>query len=95
MQCKDIPDTPILQFLASFPVAMTDGLYGGPWEAPWATLHSDFPNSVRNAMPCGVPDKLALAKMRSLIRRGLVQGCYCGCRGDFELTKKGREWLGR
>lgn len=40
-------------------------------------------------MPSDIPDKLALAKMRMLIRKGLVDGCGCGCRGDFELTGKG------
>jgi hypothetical protein len=77
MQCKDIPDEPILQFLA------------GPyeeWPVPgWATwFGDDFPNSVTHAMP-GAPRKLALAKMASMIRRGLVDGCACGCRGDFRL----------
>lgn len=28
--------------------------------------------------------------MASLIRRGLVDGCGCGCRGDFMITDKGR-----
>ena len=35
------------------------------------------------------PVKLVLAKLRSLIRRGLITGCACGCRGDFEITDKG------
>lgn len=30
-----------------------------------------------------MPPKLVLAKARKLIRRGLVTGCACGCRGDF------------
>jgi len=33
-----------------------------------------------------VDRKLLLAKMSKLIRRGLVDGCACGCRGDFTLT---------
>lgn len=78
MQCKDIPDEPIMTFLA--------GPYDG-WAAPgWATWYPGFPNSVQNAMPEGVPEKLALAKMRNLIGRGKVFGCGCGCRGDFSLT---------
>ena len=28
-----------------------------------------------------------------LVRRGLVTGCGCGCRGDFEITAKGIQWL--
>ena len=89
MQCKDIPDEPVLRFLA------------GPfkdWPAPgWGTwFWSDDckpANSVLNAMPAGTPEKLALAKMRRLIARGLVDGCGCGCRGDFEITPKGMAWL--
>lgn len=85
MQCKDIPDQPILRFL------------NGPWEdwpAPgWATWFSGYANSVQNAMPAEVPDKLALAKMNDLVKRGLVRGCGCGCRGDFEITDKGRAIL--
>ncbi len=38
-------------------------------------------------------EKLILAKMKQLIKRGLVDGCACGCRGDFEITPKGEEWL--
>jgi hypothetical protein len=42
-----------------------------------------------DAMPDGVPSKLALAKMRKMILRGVVGGCGCGCRGDFVITEKG------
>lgn len=40
-------------------------------------------------------DKLpqVIAKLASLVRRGLMDGCTCGCRGDFFLTTKGRERL--
>jgi hypothetical protein len=30
-----------------------------------------------------VPLKVALAKARKLIRRRLLAGCACGCRGDW------------
>lgn len=40
-----------------------------------------------------VPPKVVHAKLRRLIRRGLVDGCYCGCRGDFSLTVNGRQAL--
>lgn len=29
------------------------------------------------------PRKVLLAKLRSMIKRGLINGCACGCRGDF------------
>ncbi len=85
MQCKDIPDIPILEFLS--------GPFNG-WAAPgwgtwfWTDDHKP-PNSVVRAMPSGATQKLALEKIKSLIKRKLVTGC--GCRGDFELTDLG--WL--
>jgi len=81
MQCKDISGLPILRFLASL---------NGKW-ANWAG--NEYPNSVTHAMPTDAPKKLAHAKMNTLIRRGLVDGCSCGCRGDYVLTEKGKELL--
>lgn len=83
MKCKDIPDKPILEFL---------------WKhrgrsATWSGYGISMPN-VADAMPIGTPPKLPLAKMRMLIRRGLVDGCPCGCRGDFVITAKGAIELG-
>jgi hypothetical protein len=37
--------------------------------------------------------KLMLAKARGLIDRKLLDGCPCGCRGDFELTTAGTAFL--
>lgn len=37
----------------------------------------------------GVPWKVVLAKFRRVKGRGLVDGCDCGCRGDWYLTDKG------
>ena len=39
-------------------------------------------------------EKIWLAKMKSMIRRGLSGGCDCGCRGDYEITDKGLELIG-
>src|SRR5260221_371501 len=72
--CKDIPDQPVLDFIAA---------QGGKW-CTWNGDGSVMPN-VAVAMPEGVPAKVVLAKMRRLIKRGLVEGCICGCRGDFHL----------
>lgn len=30
-----------------------------------------------------VPEKVLLAKLRSMVKRGCIRGCACGCRGDF------------
>lgn len=76
VQCKDIADLDILQFLKD--------CKGFP-----CNWYEDSKNSVRLAMPPNTPTRLILAKMKSLIRRGLVDGCSCGCRGDFRITAKG------
>lgn len=77
MKTSDIPERPILELLAK---------HQGEW-CTWGNGYS-MP-TVSSAMPPGLPDKLQLSKMRNLIKRGLVAGCDCGCRGDFEITNKG------
>ena len=52
-------------------------------------------NSVKHAFPDNVPEKLILAKMKKLINRGVVDGCCCGCRGDFTITDKGISEMNR
>lgn len=42
----------------------------------------------------GVPVKVIRAKMRRLIKRGFVDGCGCGCRGDFYVTTLGAQRFG-
>lgn len=88
MQCKDIPDRPVLEFLRDLPdwPDMPGLKRTGTWF--WSDDYKPE-NSVLHAMPPETPEKLALAKMRMLERRGLIDGCTCGCRGDFELTSKG------
>jgi len=80
MQCKDIPDRPILEMLAKNPEQWHNWYFG-----------NDF--DVGKAMPVGTPEKLVLSKMQMMIRRGVVDGCPCGCRGDFVITEKGMNEL--
>lgn len=35
---------------------------------------------------CPVPAKVVMAKLRKLVRSGKVEGCACGCRGDFYVA---------
>lgn len=90
LQCKDIPDAPILEFLGALPP------YEDGTPCTWGTFYDaedgmPFHNSVSKVMPPGIPEKLMKAKIAMLMRRGLVDACLCGCRGDIELTDKG--WL--
>lgn len=86
MKCADIPDKPILRF-------MLQNERGHNMWANWC-FGNDF--DVRHAMPGGfnLPPNLVLAKMRQMIRRGVIDGCSCGCRGDFEITSKGMAEIG-
>lgn len=81
LQCKDIDDVPILEFLN---YRRIKGL-------GWACWYEGYDNSV--PFPESVSSKLKIAKMASLIRRRMVTGCPCGCRGDYEITGKGIEYL--
>lgn len=83
MKCGDIDTNTVLKFVK------IHGGIGCHWfEAEYVNMG---PRSVRNCMPSETPDKLVHAKMRKLISKGLIDGCPCGCRGDFELTEKGLE----
>lgn len=80
MKCKDIPDKPILEFLSRNP-------------KQWHNWYFKDQFDVSQVMPDGIPEKIILAKMRMMIRRGVVDGCDCGCRGDFTITNKGLKEL--
>lgn len=50
-------------------------------------IQADFPD---------FPHKVVRAKLHALLRRRLIVGCCCGCRGDFGLTERGdRVWAAR
>jgi hypothetical protein len=88
LQCKHIQNVPILQMLGRVVAFRGDG----PPERVLIYL-SKFGKCILDAMPAGVPEKLALAKLKRLIRRKLIEGCVCGCPGDFELTDEGNNLL--
>lgn len=99
LQCKDIPDRPVMEFLAR--LERQEILL--QWEEAEGKIKSFYPkdgssysgfaNYVGHGMPAGTPEKLAIAKMGMLIRKGVADGCCCGCRGEFRLTDKGRALL--
>lgn len=90
IQAKDIPTMPILLYLDAR--KGPDGVWCSCYDP--AELDSAKGRSVYEVVPPGTPVKVVAAKMRSLIRRGLVHGCGCGsCRGDFVITDKGVEMI--
>lgn len=65
----------------------------GNWTPAWAMV--DDIQAVLAGIPLtkcrypdefpGVPRKVVLAKAKRLILRGVLGGCFCGCRGDIEI----------
>jgi hypothetical protein len=45
--------------------------------------HPEWVNGQRGEL--SIPEKVVLAKAKRMIKRGLILGCACGCRGDFEF----------
>lgn len=42
----------------------------------------------------GVPAKVARAKLRRMVLRGHLSGCWCSCSGQVYVTRAGSEALG-
>lgn len=90
IQAKHISDLKMLQVVRDNQVRM-QGL-GGYWsEIPTCEVWT-FTNDLCHSFP-DVPTKVVRAKLASLVKRGLLIGCTCGCRGDFHPTQKGIELL--
>jgi hypothetical protein len=78
MQCKDIEDRPLLEFIAVEEYEKGYGVNEWDFEPPYSDL----------------PKKLLRAKMGQLLKRDLIDGCNCGCRGDYTMQDKGWQYLG-
>ncbi len=79
LQAKHLDTKKIIEFVADRLIR----------EDCWTTFYELEP-----AFP-DIPRKLFLAKMRGLIGKGLLDGCGCGCRGDFEMTSAGWRFIRR
>ena len=73
MQTKDIPDEPVVDFIIK---------NGRNKRYTWFEGQE---NDLGKSMPEGISRKLVLSKLRSMVRRKILDGCTCGCRGDFTL----------
>ena len=82
MKCKNISTRAILLFLAKNPGKWHNWYFGNDLDVRHAILDG-----------FNLPDNLVLAKMRILLKHGLIEGCPCGRRGDFEITEKGLKEL--
>jgi hypothetical protein len=83
MAVDNIPNKPILEFL--YQRFLDDKI--------WCTWFQGYENSIDQAMPVWVDEDMIQAKMSELIKKGFVSGCDCGCRGDYEITSAGMDYL--
>lgn len=86
MKAADISDGVMLRVIASPNASHRAGRLSSDAPNWWMRWDLDKQFSA-------FPSKVVLAKCRQLMKRGLINGCDCGCRGDFEITDKGREYL--
>lgn len=94
MKASDIPDIVMLKAVKSVALrklkegeqfAYSDGSYNGnPWVMVW-DAHPEV-----NRLMGEVPFKVFMAKFKALYKRKLLDGCDCGCRGDMQITLKGK-----
>lgn len=91
IQAKHLDDVLMLQTIFALSLGLLERKYFDSgyemsptaWVFTW-DLEKHFP---------AVPYKILMAKLNKLIKRRLIEGCGCGCRGDFYLTPAGRELL--
>lgn len=98
LQLKHVPTEAILNYLADRQGTWTSLWMGafpkGEYTSP-LNGQKQIVSDVYWSMPEGTPETLARKKMALLYKKGLVGGCPCGCRGDFEITDKGLALIGR
>jgi hypothetical protein len=70
MQAKDIPDEAIYSAIESIIKRRNSSIGASRWDIGEAI---------------GAPEKVLLAKLDKMVRRNKLNGCACGCRGDFSV----------
>ena len=81
MKAADIPDELFLRGVRELrQVPLVHGHEDYGWVMRW-----DLDTWLADQLGVDMPWKVTLAKARKLIKRGLLDGCACGCRGDFVI----------
>lgn len=80
-QAKHIPDDAIVDLVRSQGAKSSISWPLKPGQRRWVMR-----GEIEAALP-DVPPKVVLAKIRSLLKRKLLGGCGCGCRGDLVLPE--------
>lgn len=87
-QAKDISDERILNILRAGKVRrVMIRQPNGTWEPGVVSEPARLSlTEVEEQLP-GYPPKVVCAKLSALIRRGVIDGCACGCSGQFTVKR--------
>lgn len=83
-QAKDVPEDVILRVLRELP---------DRWHTQWLCHSATCDGAACWSLPCRAPElavfpeKVLRAKLSAMMRRKLVDGCDCGCRGDWHIPE--------
>lgn len=74
-QAKDVPEDVILRVLNEEP---------GRWHTHRRSMFMASLPEISSEL-AAFPEKVLLAKLRGMLKRGVIDGCGCGCRGDWRV----------
>lgn len=75
---KDVPEDEVLRVLRLNP---------GKWHVRWHGYGYMPSLTDASEVLASFPERVLLAKLDRMIKRGLIHGCACGCRGDFYVEE--------
>ena len=81
VKASDIPDASVLKALETAQLIQQHN------SDYWAqTPIGDVPANLWDIQQAlgDFPSKVVLAKLKSMVKRHVLEGCTCGCRGDFK-----------
>ncbi len=58
------------------------------------SMRRDVQEELEKMMKRRLPEKVVIAKFKRLEGRKMVDGCSCGCRGDWQLKQAGLDIVG-
>lgn len=73
IQAKHVDEAKVIDYVGRYCHENPD-MCGAIW---WTMREELFPD---------VPERVLLSKLAALVRRNLLEGCTCGCRGDFQIV---------
>lgn len=93
MQAKDITSLAFLQAVVVCGIER-ERLWANRWDV--TAVLAGYPECIKSTPRVypELPVKVVLAKAKALISAGIIDGCACGCRGDWELMPETAEVLG-